>query len=706
MVGQTIAQYKILDKLGEGGMGVVYKAEDTRLDRTVALKFLPHHLTANDTEKARFLQEAKAAAALNHPNVCAVIDIQETDGTQFIIMEFVDGVTLKQKLPVAGIDEVVHYALQIGEALQEAHRKGIVHRDIKSENIMVTGRGQVKVMDFGLAKLRGSLKLTRTSSTVGTLAYMAPEQIQGNEADARSDIFSFGVVLHEMLAGKTPFRGEHEAAIMYSILNEDPDPPARSRSDVPAYLAAIIAKCLQKDPARRYQTFGEIIGELRQSSQAPAAPPQRKEQESTSIAVLAFEDMSPQKDQDYLCEGLAEEIINALTKLNTLRVSARTSAFAFKGKQLDIREIGSKLNVQSVLEGSVRKSGNRVRITAQLVNVADGYHKWSERYDRELRDVFEIQDEITENIVRALKLVLTEREKASLDSTSTSSVEAFEYYLRGRRLFHQHIGKEEKAIQMFERAAEIDPNYADAHCGLADCYTFRYLYRERTREMLGLAESASRRAAELRPDLAEAHASLGFVLAARKEFDTGDREFEKAIKLNPRLFETWYYYGRTCFVRGDFARAAKYFEEASRMRPEDFQSMFLLADVYRSLGNQEAHSSAIRAGIQRAERHLELNPDDVRALYMTGGAYSEEPGQSGKGEQFMLRALELDPHNAGTQYNCACGFARLGKLDRAIECLEMAIKGGFAHREWLEHDGDFESLRSHPRFQELVASVK
>jgi len=428
MIGQTISHYKILEKLGEGGMGVVYKAEDTKLKRIVALKFLPRHLKGAETEQTRFLQEAQAAAALNHPHICTIYGIEEYEGQQFIEMELVDGATLRKKIPIQKIEDAIAYTIQIGEALQEAHSKGIVHRDVKAENIMVNLKNQIKVMDFGLAKLKGSLKLTKTSSTVGTLAYMAPEQIQGGEADARSDIFSFGVVMFEMLTDKLPFRGEHDAAMMYSILNESPDSIRKYRPDVPEKVLTIIDKALQKDPKDRYQTMNNLLESLR----VPAITRGFSGDQSVqSIAVLAFEDMSPEKNQDYFCEGLAEEIINSLTQVKNLRVSARTSAFAFKAKQMDIREIGRKLNVQHVLEGGVRKAGNRLRVTAQLINVEDGYHVWSERYDRQLIDVFEVQDDITAKIVQAMKVVLTPHEQEVLEKANRVNIEAYEYYLGG-----------------------------------------------------------------------------------------------------------------------------------------------------------------------------------------------------------------------------------------------------------------------------------
>jgi non-specific serine/threonine protein kinase len=683
-------------------MGVVYRAEDTRLKRIVALKFLPQHMTGTPEDRTRFLQEAQAAAMLNHPNICTIHAIEEHDGQQFIDMEYVDGASLRTKIPVKSLQDVLAYAVQIGNALAEAHAHGIVHRDVKCDNILINAKNQVKVMDFGLAKFKGAANLTRMTSTVGTTAYMAPEQLQGGEADVRSDIFSFGVVLYEMLAGKKPFRGEHEPAMIYSIINEDPLPLVSFRSDIPARLVPIIETMLKKDPGERYQSVDKMLANLAGLSGATEAA---KDAGITSLAVLAFEDMSAGKDQDYLCEGLAEELINAFTKVSKLRVSARTSAFAFKGKQMDMREIGRKLGVQAVLEGSVRKSGNRLRISAQLIGVADGYHIWSERYDRELRDVFEIQDEITDNIVRALKLVLTEQEKPSADLPQTSVVEAYEYYLRGRRLFHQAKQNQEEAIQMFLRAIELDPRYALAYCGLADCHAWRYLYNQASETVLVEAEKASRKAIELQPELAEAHASLGMAVSLRKAFDEAEREFMRAIQLNPRLFEAHYFLARTCFGRGELARAAQEFDEASRVRPEDFQSVFLACDVYKSLNEHASFQSRFHEGIARVERHLELNPTDARAWYMGGGAWIHL-GDPAKGEQWILRALELDPENVGTLYNAACGFSQLGRLERAIECLESALRRGFAHREWIEHDGDLDPLRTHPRFLALLASMK
>lgn len=684
-------------------MGVVYKAQDTKLKRTVALKFLPPHLAASGQDKARFIQEAQAVSALNHPNVCTIHAIEEHEGQLFIAMEFVDGATLRHKFPLKKLDDVLAYAIQIGEALQEAHSKGVIHRDIKAENIMVNAKNQVKVMDFGLAKLKGSMKLTKTSSTVGTLAYMAPEQIQGGEVNERSDIFSFGVVLYEMLTGHLPFRDEHEAAMMYRILNESPDPIKKHRSDLPEKLLNIIDGMLQKDPKNRYQNMNSLLADLRESAVAKGFT---EDQSIQSIAVLAFEDMSSEKNQDYFCEGLAEEIINSLTQIKKIRVSARTSAFAFKGKQMDLREIGLKLNVQHVLEGSVRKAGDRLRVTAQLITVDDGYHVWSERYDRELKDVFEVQDDITAKIVQALKVVLTPHEQEVLEKVNRVNIEAYELYLKGRKSMHEQRRKSHaRAIQLFEQATNVDPRYALAYAGIADCHSFLYQYWESTEANRLAAEGASRRALELDPGLAEAHLSSGLAASLSKRFDEAEREFETALKLNPRLFEAYYYYARACFIQGKYEEAMKLYEEAGTVNPEDYQSKLLSSSMYRALKRPEKMIEAVKEGLRRAERHLELHPDDLRALYLGAGALAEL-GQRERGIEWANRALALEPDDPGALYNIACFYSLAGEIEKGIDCLEKALRLGFAQKEWIDHDTDLDPIRNHPKYRSILDSMK
>ncbi len=457
MIGKTISHYKILEKLGEGGMGVVYKARDTKLDRLVALKFFPHHLIASETERARFLQEAKAAAQLNHPNICMIYGIEEYNDEQFIVMEFVDGKTLRTHIsnPKSRIpfDQIVDWGLQIGGALSAAHEKQITHRDIKPDNIMVNTKNQIKVMDFGLAKFKDELGLTKTATTVGTIAYMSPEQIRAEKVDHRTDIWAFGVVLFEMLAGRLPFRGEHQAAMMYSITNEEPQPFEKFRPDIPHYLQTIVRKALQKENINRYQTIQELLVDIKERSSTVSIPKQEK-----SIAVLPFDNMSPEKENEYFSDGISEEIINALAKVSSLRVAARTSSFAFKGKNVDIKTIAQALQVNSVLEGSVRKAGKRVRITAQLINVVDGYHLWSERYDRDLDDVFAIQDEISLAIVDALKTKLFGGEHEALVKRHTENLEAYELYLKGRYSFYKRTVEDLKtSIRYFEQGNGSGP---------------------------------------------------------------------------------------------------------------------------------------------------------------------------------------------------------------------------------------------------------
>ncbi|MFB3041668.1 MAG: protein kinase, partial [Candidatus Poribacteria bacterium] len=393
MVGKTISHYKILDKLGEGGMGVVYKAEDTKLERTVAIKFLPKHVSAHDEERKRFEIEAKAAAALNHPNIATIHNIEEVDDEMFIVMEYIKGRELRdivgalRDVPMP-IEDVLNNATQIAEGLQAAHKKGITHRDIKSANIMITEDGQVKIMDFGLAKIAGWAQLTKDHSILGTAAYMSPEQARGESVDHRADIWSFGAVLYELLTGQLPFKGDYEQAVIYSILNEDPNSIVELREDTPSQLTSIVEKTLQKNPRDRFQTTKDLIDELKALEKSGSSIHEKKV--IHTVAVLPFTNMSNDKEQEYFCDGIAEDILNDLTHLEGLQVVARSSSFALKDKNLDIREIGMKLGAHSIVEGSVRKAGNRLRITAQLINVADGYHLWAERYDRELEDVFAI----------------------------------------------------------------------------------------------------------------------------------------------------------------------------------------------------------------------------------------------------------------------------------------------------------------------------
>jgi TolB-like protein/Flp pilus assembly protein TadD len=412
--------------------------------------------------------------------------------------------------------------------------------------------------------------------------------------------------------------------------------------------------------------------------------------------------MSADPENEYFTDGVAEEIINALTKIQALRVASRTSSFAFKGKNQDIRKVGEQLNVTTVLEGSVRKAGSKLRVTAQLVNVTDGYHLWSEKYDRELQDVFAIQDEIAGNIVRALRVVLSDAEKRAIEKAPTANVQAYDYYLRGRQFFHQfrRTGMQ-FARRMFERAIEVDPGYAIAYAGVADCCSFLYMYWDGSKANLEGAESASRKALDLDPELAEAHASRGFAVSLSKQYDEARREFETAIRLNPKLYEAHYFYARACFQEGKLEEAVRHYQDASRVRPEDYQALILMAAPLKALGRTDEMRAAMQHGLEVAEKHLELNPDDARALYLGAGALVQL-GDGERGLDWTRRAYAIDSEDPGVLYNVACSYSNMGRVDDAIACLEKAVQNGFGHREWFENDSDLDPLRDDERFQALM----
>src|ERR1700731_1133531 len=409
----------------------------------------------------------------------------------------------------------------------------------------------------------------------------------------------------------------------------------------------------------------------------PSVPSAQK-----SIAVLAFVNMSNDPENEFFSDGIGEEIINALTKIKALRVASRTSSFAFKGKNEDIGEVGRKLKVNTVLEGSVRKAGDRLRVTAQLINVADGYHLWSERYDRQLEDVFEIQDQIAENIVRALRVVLGEDEKRALEKTPTENVQAYEYYLRGRQIHHQlRRSALQYARRMFERAIEIDPNFARAHAGIADCCSFLYIYGDASKANLEAANTSSQRALELDPSSAEAHTSRALALTLHRRYQEARVEFEAALRLNPMLYEAHYFYARSCLTEGKFEEAVSHYRDAWHVRPEDYQAIYLSVDPLATLGRHDEMLEASRQALKLADAHLELNPDDARAWYLSASALVRL-GRREEALERARRASAIDPEDAGVLYNVACTYALAGSSSEALDYLDRAIQNGFGQREW------------------------
>jgi len=708
MIGRTIAHYKVLEELGEGGMGVVYRAEDMKLGRTVALKVLSPERPLSQRDRERFELEARAAAALQHPNICTVYEIGEHEGFSYISMAYVPGKSLREMVEAGPLEigRALDISIEIAEGLKAAHDKGIVHRDIKSANIMVDDDNRVTILDFGVAKLIGKAPVTKDGIAVGTVAYMSPEQAQGNAVDHRTDLWSLGVCLYEMITGHVPFRSDEEVAVVYQLVNEDPPPLSTLRPEVPAALTRIVQKALEKKPDERHQSADEMLSDLKYARAELDSGFPVGASDVPSVAVLPFANMSADKEQDYLCDGIAEEIINDLSRVQGLHVAARTSSFAFRGANLDIRQIGRKLGVSTVLEGSVRKSGNRLRVTAQLISVSDGYHLWSERYDTELQDVFAVQDEIGQNIVHAMEVTLTEREKKALFKVPTTNIEAYEFYIRGRQYFHRFSAKGlEYARNMFTSAIVRDPQYAMAYCGLADCYSMIYMYYDSNKTNTENAVTASRKALEIDSELAEAHASHGLAVSLDGRYEEAEAEFERAIELSPKLFEAYYFYARTARAQGKLEKAAALFAKAAEVRPEDYQAPILCADSYRGLNRAEDKINAFRRGLAKAERHLELYPDDARAWYL--GAHAQlEIGRKDKALEWNERAMKLGPDDVVTLYNAACLFCVMGDYDRCFECLGKAVDNGFAHRVWLENDPDLEPIRKESRYGSLLERIR
>jgi len=698
--------YTLEREIGRGGMATVYRARDRRHERTVAVKVLNRDVAAA-LGKERFLQEIRTTASLSHPHIVPVHDSGEAEGQLFYVMPNIEGETLRERLnreKRIQLPEVVRLTRQLAAALDFAHRHGVVHRDIKPENVIIF-ENEPLILDFGIAKAitaAGGDNLTRTGVAIGTPAYLSPEQASGEtNLDGKSDQYSLACIVYEMLTGAQPFTAGSPQGVIAKRFTERPAAPAKVFPQIPQGVSEVVLKALSLEPVERFATASDFAQALAQSAPAVAETP--GDAHRKSIAVLPFTNMSADPENEYFTDGIAEEIINALTKIRALDVASRTSAFAFKGSKEDITEIGRKLKVRTVLEGSVRKAGNRLRVTAQLIDVATGYHLWSERYDRELADVFAIQDEIATAIVNALKLVLSDKEEAAIKKIPTHSVRAYEYYLRGRQLFHDRRPETlDAAEDMYRRAIALDPNYALAYAGLADCSAFRHGYHGGGDEALAQADAASRRALELDPDLAEAHASRGLTLSHQRRFDEAEAEFEEAMRLDPTFYEAAYYFGRFFQAQGKFERAIEMYERTAALRPDDYQALSFAAMAYEGLGQREPMLEACRRTIRAAEHALTLNPGDSRALYL-GAISLERLGESRRAQEWAQRAVQLDPSHPVMLYNIGCFHSLAGRAELAIDHLERAVELGFHHRDWLLTDPDLANVRDHPRFQVLVA---
>jgi serine/threonine protein kinase/Flp pilus assembly protein TadD len=706
MIGKTISHYRILEELGRGGMGVVYKATDLKLDRMVAIKFLPPHLSTSEDTKARFMQEAKAAAALNHPNILSVYEIDEEDGGMFFVMEYVEGTTLKHHIAnlKSGtgipVSQAIEWTSRIAEGLQAAHQENIVHRDIKPENIMLTREGKLKIMDFGIAKLKSSSGLTKTGVSLGTLSYMSPEQVQGIVADHRSDIWSLGVVLYEMLTADQPFKAEHEAALLYLVVNEEPPVPSLMDRKIPHQMDVVIKKMLAKDRSERYQNMNEVLKSLQEARSAIDKTPLQVQ--TKAIAVLPFGNISPDKESDYFSDGLTEELIINLSRLKDIRVVPRTTSMAYQGSTKDARAIGKELGTRYILAGSVRKFQDNLRIAVELVDVDADAQLWAETYKGKLADVFDIQEQVSKQIVDALMVKLSPSEKVVLTKRSTESPEAFDYHLRARNALYRMTRNDmNSALHLFQRAIELDGRYASAYAGLGETYSWLYFQFDRKEMYLDKALEASLKALMYDPTLSEAYASLSLAHFGKKAFDEALTSGKKAIELDPNNFIAYWILGRIYHASDRDWDAIEMYKKARQLNAEFYGSYTDMVMSYDKLGEKQLHREALHNALPVLARHLSRYPDDGRAHMIYGiHLVQVERIEEAKGE--AAKALELNPHDSLMLYNGACFYARLGEKRMSLDTLKSAIFAGHANFEWIKRDPDLDSIRNEPEYIELL----
>jgi serine/threonine protein kinase/Tfp pilus assembly protein PilF len=686
----SIAHYRIASKIGAGGMGEVYRATDTKLGRDVALKLLPPEMASDPERLARFRREARAVATLNHPHIVTIFSVEEADGIHFLTMELVEGQSLDRVIPESGlpVGRIVEIAGALADALAAAHDKGIVHRDLKPANVMVTGEGRVKVLDFGLAKeMRphdpADATLTSAGKTavgvvMGTPAYMSPEQIAGRTLDHRTDIFSLGIILYEMASGRRPFEGASSAELASAILRDTPRPLSEIRGGLAAELGRLIQRCLEKEPRNRFSSARDVrdaLQALRRDTSGSSSRTVVSTNLSPSIAVLPFVNMSGDADNEYFSDGLSEDLINALSRLPGLQVASRTSAFRFRGSDLDIRQIGRQLEVAAIVEGSVRRAGTRLRITAQLVSVDNGYHLWSERYDRQMADVFDIQDEIVKSIVEAVVPALL-GDAAQAVERPTENTDAYQLYLKGRHYWHQRSPSTLRlAMQCFEQAIKLDPEYALAYAGLADCYGIPRVYGWiSAEEGRPKAHAAMTKAMTLAPSAWEANFSRAiYWFYFERSWRESELYFKKAIEINPRSSLAQVYYGVFLAVDGRAEEADPHTTLACQLDP--------LSPIIHALAATTLFVAARFDASERAARQaLELQPDHLIGLWFLGLALcSLERYEEAVGALERTVTLSRAPIFVGL---LGLGYARAGRYDDAKHLLhELEDRG--SRREYI-----------------------
>ena len=733
MIGRTISHYRITSQLGEGGMGVVYEAEDTNLGRHVALKFLTPAMANDAGLLQRFQREARAASALNHPNICTIHGIEHFESEHFIVMELLEGELLGDRIRRGPLDleSVLTFSAQIVDALESAHSKGIVHRDLKPANIFITSRGQAKILDFGIAKIDPQQQpdpssmietirkdqLTSAGTTMGTVAYMSPEQARGEITDTRTDLFSFGTVLYQMATGKLPFNGDTSAVVFDSILNRDPPPVNEFNSSLPPEIGRILEKALEKDRSLRYQSATEFKTDLLRlkrdldsgrkrsvvagnSGKVETAKPVER-----PIAVLYFENAAGAKEDEYLRDGITEDIITELSKIKDLHVFSRPTVLAFRDKQVTPAQIGQQLSAAYVLAGTLRRSGSRLRISAQLIDTKTDFPLWSERYDREMQDIFELQDEIARNIAEALRITLSPQEQAELALKPTENLQAYDLYLRGRSYARRESRQDlELAREMFESAAALDPHFALAYAAVANVCALHYYRYGHEPVWMDRAKTAANRAVALQPHLPEADIARAWVCYADGQYEEAVGLARSALARKQDCEGGYYLLGRALFSMGRFHEILEIAETAVEMSGEDYNIYTPIGNALGALGktNEVRHWRLRR--VQTLETHLRKVPEDVRARVMLAIDYGSVDRVDEALRELNL-AIGFRPDDASVMYNAACAYCMLNKKPEALDALGKARAAGFRDSDWARRDPDLAILQGDPEFDRLYPST-
>ena len=731
-------RYEIIEELGKGGMGKVYRVEDNKIKEEIALKLIKPEISADKQTIDRFRNELKMTRMISHRNVCSMFDLGEEKGMSFITMEYVPGEDLKSMIRMSGqlsTGTAIKIAKQICDGLSEAHRLGIVHRDLKPSNVMIDKEGNARIMDFGIARSIRAKSITGEGIMIGTPEYMSPEQVEGEEVDQRSDIYSLGVILYEMATGRVPFGGDTPLSIAVKHKTAVPLDPRRLNHQIPEDFSRVILRCMEKSREKRYQSAQELLSELNKLEEEKQE--QKKSAEipwERSIAVLPFADLSAERDQEYFCDGIAEELINALTKIERLKVASGSSAFQFKGKGHDIQEIGKRLKVETVLEGSVRKAGNRLRITAQLVNVADGYHVWSEKYDCEMKDIFAIQDEISLTIVDKLKVKLLREDKEKLVKRSTEDVEAYNLYLKGRYFWGKRTKEGfRKAMEFFEQSIVEDPNFTLAYSGLADSYNLLGFYNfAPPKEAFPKAKEAAQKALKIDDTIAEAYASLAFVqLYYDWDWKNAYENFKKAVKLSPGYPTAHHWYAEYLLVVGRIEEAFVESKRALELDPFSLVINVLLGWAFH-------YSYQYDQAIEQYLKTLEMDPNFAPAHYFLGLTYVQKAmfdeaieefkkakaifgdstltnaalwhakarrGKIDEVEKVLDEMAKISRQTYFPLYYKAAIYADVGDNDRAFHWLEKCFEERDMWLALLKVDPIWSNLQSDPRFNELLKKM-